>query len=147
MYVCLSVCLPVCLSVRLLVIQLHFFVMRYIDILYMDRSGIYRGWFLSIFRDHITDRPDAIGRNPDAIGKCSEKSAFFPAVLIKFSVLGMRYELHILNEDKEVRLTHLQRFLKKLVYSKLVNYTGEAQKSRQKYQKWCYFECKYLSQN
>ena len=147
MYVCLSVCLPVCLSVRLLVIQLHFFVMRYIDLLYMDRSGIYRGWFLSIFRDHITDRPDAMGRNPDAIGKYNEKSAFFRAVLIKLSVLDMRYELHILNEDKGVRLTPFQRFFKKMAHPNLVNYTGQTQKSSQKYQKWCYFECKYLSQN
>ena len=128
----MSVCLSVCLSVRLLDFQLHFFVMRYIDILYMDRSGIYRGWFLSIFRDLITDRPDAIGRNPDAIGKYSEKSAFFRAVLVKLRVLCIRYELHILNEGKKDRLTPLQRFWKKIVYSKLVYHTVQAQKSTRK---------------
>ena len=99
----------------------------------MDRSGIYRGWFLSIFRDHITDRPDGIGRNPDAIGKYSEKIAFFRAVLIKLMVFHMRYELHILNEGKRDRLAPLQRFWKKIVYSKLVYHTVQAQKSTRKY--------------
>ena len=43
----------------------------------MDGSGIYLGWFLSIFGDHIMNIPDAIGAYPDAIGKYTKKYPIF----------------------------------------------------------------------
>ena len=41
----------------------------YMDMLYMDRTGIYPDGFLYIFRARPTDRPDATVRKPDTVGK------------------------------------------------------------------------------
>ena len=88
-----------------------FFGNIYIDILYTDRRRIYPDGSIGVSNFDPTDRPDVIGRKPDAIGKNAKKYPIFRHFLIKLRVLCMRYELNILKEDKRDRGTTFQRFL------------------------------------
>ena len=68
-----SVCLFVCLSVRYLLLE----NLWYIAILYMDRSEIYQGVFLSMFRVDPTNFPDAIGVKLEKLPKMDIFWRFF----------------------------------------------------------------------
>ena len=75
------------------------------DMLYMDRRRITRRMFLSMFRGRPTDRPDAIVRKPDAIGRKREKIAFFSRFSIKLRVLKAWYGSDLLNEGRGYHVT------------------------------------------
>ena len=75
------------------------------DMLYMDRSGIYPDGFLCMFRGRPTDRPDAIVRKPDTGRKKREKIAIFSKFLKKLRILKARYGLDVLNQGRGYDVT------------------------------------------
>ena len=68
--------------------------------LYMDRSEIYQGRFLSRLEVGPTNSSAGINRNADAIGEKPSKMAFFSWFSIKLRVLKTRYQLDILIQGK-----------------------------------------------
>ena len=71
-----------------------------IDILYINRSGIYRGIPWGHFWLRPMKCPEATVRNPDAIGEKPAKMAFFRRFSIKFRALKGWYQLDILIQGK-----------------------------------------------
>ena len=57
----------------------------------MDRREIYRGVLLSIFQIDATNRPDAIVRKVDGIGKNAQKVAIFSRFLDCLTTLIVKY--------------------------------------------------------
>ena len=118
-FVCPSVCLFVSLSVRIKLENQN----TYMDMLYMDRSGISREWFLSMFRGRPTDRPDATVRKPDTGRKKHSKIAFFSRFSMNLRVLKGLYGLDVLNHFKGCHVPPFRWLLENLVHFGLANYT------------------------
>ena len=91
--VCLFVCL--CVYVTKDRERLH----QYGHIIYQSTYN-YLSSAQKIFEICPTDRPDAIGRKVDAIGKNRSKKAYFSRFLDNLTYLTIRYRLEILNQGR-----------------------------------------------
>ena len=90
---CVCVCLSVCVSDSYLLL----WGLRWVDVLYMGRSRIYPGVPLSILKIRPTNRPDAIVRKVDAIGKNRSKMAYFSRFSDNLTYFPIPYQLKFLN--------------------------------------------------
>ena len=95
--VCLFVCLCVCVFVYFTKDRerLHY----YAHIIYQSTQNYLRS-AQKKFEICPTDRPDAIGRKVDAIGKNRSKKASFSRFLDNLTYLTIPYRLEILNQGR-----------------------------------------------